>query len=231
MSRDDYYWELNAEKDSIGPKRTLEFFLDAVKKGREHILALHNPSLIRNIELRRKAMKVVKAFKVGDRDLEIALAQIMANNISMPKTDKNHLVTIYTIDLFNRFLLNQDKDIAEKYHEYASFRASADYITITYGIRGKPTLPLSGPEAECFKKDFIKAKAPMKMDDFLRSGRLFYAHAADTAQRILDDDFFRLDDEEKRKLEKSVKINEKVSRNYTKCVEILRTVNYKLFKA
>ena len=231
MSRDDYYWELNAEKDSIGPKRTLEFFLDAVREGRKHILELHNPSLIRDIKLRRKANEVIKAFKVGDKDLEVALAQIMTNNLRMPETNKDHLVTIYMLDLFNRFLLNKDDGLAEKYYEYASFRASADYITITYGIKGKPTLPLSKPEAECFRKDFIKARPPITVDDIIRNGRLFYAHAADLAQNILDKNSFRLDDKEKRRWDKSVMINEKVSKNYTKCVEILRTVNYKLFKA
>ena len=234
MGDHDYYWELTLEGDAmkaIGPLRTLEFFLDAVQKGREHILDLYDRRYLNDVHVYKEATKVVKTFGIKDSGLEVAMAQILTNMVKMPETDKEKVVSVYMFDLMEkRILMPGDiNDHMGRVYEYASCRASADMITVVYGIRGRPELTLTRAEAESLGTGFSEGKRVMGMDSLLQNGRRFYNGAADAAERVLTFDFRRLKDREVEQWENRMSTSKKIAKNYDQCLEILRTANYKFF--
>lgn len=250
MNNHEYYWEINMDRESIetiGPKRTFDFFKDSLKQARDHIVELYdsfqrtegNIQIVGSTsdyemqqKLYRESRQVMKKFGIKDSSLEAALARILTNFVRFPKQDKNNLMTVYMSDLVGRFVLNPEKEdsLLERTYEYASFRASADYITVVYGLRSKPNLELPRIEAEAIKKTFTDGKRAMSLNDLLQNAATFYEHASATASQVLDTDFFRLKDSEKMKWERAARVNEKIATQYDKCLEILRTANYQVFK-
>ncbi len=232
---EEYYWELKLEGDAIkaiGPLRTLEFFLAAVQKGREHILNLYDRRYLNNVDVYKEATKVVKTFGIKDSGLEVAMAQILTDMVRMPETDKEKVVSVYMFDLMEKRILTPEdiNDHAGRVYEYASCRASADMITVVYGIRSRPRLTLTRAEAETLGTGFSEGKRFMNMDSLLSNGRRFYNGAADAADRILTFDFNKLKRNNKvEEWEKRLHTNQKIARDYDKCLEILRTAHYKFF--
>ena len=250
MDKHEYYWELNIDKETmktIGPKRAFDFFRDAIKQGREHILELykeHIPTADKLILIRAtvdptvqqqiwdEVRKVTEEVGVKDSKLESALAKMFVNFIRFPKTDKNHLMTRYLFDLIGRFVINPEKDdsLVERMYEYASFKTSADYITLIYGVRSKPELSLPRIEAECMRDSFATGHKALSLKDLLKTAKTSYEHASLTASRILSEDFYKISAKEKEVWKRAARSNEVIANNYEKCLEILRTVNYKVFK-
>jgi len=216
---------------AIGPLKTLAFFLDAVQKGREHILNLYDRRDLSNINLYKEATKVVKTFGIKDSGLEDAMAQILTDIVRMPEADRKKVISVYMFDLMERRILMPEdiSDLTGRMYEYASCKASADMITIIYGIGGKPSLTLTRAEAVSMRNDFSEARSSVRMDWFLNKGRRFYHGAADAAERILDLDVRRLKDSEVEEWKKRLDTSQKIAKDYGKCLEILRTANYKFF--
>lgn len=234
MVGEDYYWELKIEKgafQAIGPKRTIEFFLDAVKRGREYILQVHNPAKINELQLRKEALKVIRRFRLRDANMEQVLAKLLTNAIKVKEHGKQVIVSEYVSDLLGRFLWTPGlSSIHDRAIEYASFRASGDLITLTYGLRSKPELPLTKVEAEYLKKSFAEGKNQMKVKDFLNNGRRFYNRSSEVAEYVINSmPFLKLSDLEKRRWESRARIDRKLSDNYLDYIEILRTANYRFF--
>jgi len=226
----DYYWELNRNGEKAGPKRTLEFFLETVRRGKQHILDLYNPNKIKDRGLLKRSLKIIKQFGLCDSELELELAHILTSFVRMPEPDKNRLMTIYLLDLTGRFILNPEKNnnLEERKYEYASFRASADYVVIMYGMGTRPVLELTKAEAEILKKGFFEGRRKgLDIKSILNNGHIFYESACGTAREILDFDSFRLNDNDKRRWERRACIDEKLSERYNESLEILRTARYK----
>jgi len=227
---EDYYIEINKDNKTRGPKRTLDFFLDTVRKGKQYILDLYNPRNLRNSLLFRKSMQVIKEFGLCDSELELELAKILTTTMRMPEPDRNKLVTEYMLDLSNRFLFNleQEDSFQERKYEYASFRGSADYVTIFYGMATRPILEMLKKEAEMFSKKFFEGKRKgLSIKEILDNGQMFYNSASEAAREILEIDSFRLKDSDKRRWEKRASIDEKITERYHGCLEILRTARYR----
>jgi len=245
MTDTEYYLEINKEEDGRikikGPKRTVLFFLNAVKKGWEHILDLYNLEettpekkffqQVPDPNVLLESIQVLDYFKPIDKDLEQEMANILNKFIEIPDTDEDHLMTVYMTDLFKRFNLNLEREdtLKERLNEYDSYRNSADYITIAYGLTSKPSLLLTKAEAEQIKDRFSEGKRKLNLDDLTKRGELFYRCASEAADKILTDDFTILNKEDRNRWRKRIKINRKLADNYDKCIEILRTVNYKCF--
>ncbi|MBD3355027.1 hypothetical protein GF361_03505 [Candidatus Woesearchaeota archaeon] len=245
MTDTDYYLEINKEEDGRikikGPKRTILFFLNAVKQGWEHILDLYNLKettpekkffqQVPDPAVLLESMQVLDYFKPIDKDLEQEMAKILNKFVEIPETDEDHLMTVYMTDLFKRFNLNIEREDTkeERTNEYESYRNSADYITVFYGLTSRPSLLLTRAEAEQLKDRFSEGKRVLSIDDILYRGRSFYELAAETAENILSEDLLILDKRQENIWRSRLESNEKLSKNYDKCIEILRTVNYKYF--
>ncbi len=245
MTDTEYYLEINKEEDGRikikGPKRTILFFMNAVKKGWEHILDLYNLEettpekkafqQIPDQDILLESIQVLDYFNPLDKDLEQEIAKILNKFVEIPDTNEDHLMTVYMTDLFKRFNLNLEKEDTkeERTNEYESFRNSADYITVFYGLTSKPSLLLTKAEAEQLKDRFSEGKRVLSIDELLYRGRSFYELAAGAAEKILSEDLLILDKDQENMWISRLKSNEKLSKNYDKCIEILRTVNYKYF--
>jgi hypothetical protein len=131
--------------------------------------------------------------------------------------------------LIGAFVLNPERDdnIKDRMCEYASFRASADYITAFFGMYTQPELMLARAEADVLGRDFRKPKKPLTAEDVLRSARLEYEHAAAAADKILEQDFYKLPESEQEKWQRRARLDEKIAENYPECLEILRTARYR----
>ncbi|MEE9525734.1 MAG: hypothetical protein V3V78_03975 [Candidatus Woesearchaeota archaeon] len=244
MGKEDYYMELTNENGKVvakGPKRTVLFFLNAIKQGWEHILELYDLDevttekriykQIPDADVLLESIQVLDNFDPIDRDLEKELARILTRFVKFPETDEHHLMTVYMTDLFKRFSLNQEREdtCEERVNEYDSFRNSADYITVAYGLTSKPALILTRAEAEQLKKKFATGKRKMNLDDLTKRAKLFYESASAAADQVLTDDFMVLTKRDEIKWRQRERVNRKLARDYDKCLEILRTVNYQCF--
>ena len=131
--------------------------------------------------------------------------------------------------MIGAFVLNPERDdnIKDRMCEYASFRASADYITAFFGMYTQPELMLARAEADVLGRDFRKPKKPLTAEDVLRSARLEYEHAAAAADKILEQDFYKLPESEQEKWQRRARLDEKIAENYPECLEILRTARYR----
>jgi len=226
--KEDYYWELSLDDKkmkALGPKRTLDFFLENIRKARTHILELYDLDTLKNEEYITEAFCVKNDFK-KDNNLEYALANILLETLKVPNQTKDHVVSSYMTDLLKRFTGNDD-NFRERVYEYASFKASANHITITYGLRSKPELELSKAEAECIKDNFSVGKRILSLSNLINTAKGFYENAANTAERISRKDFYKTDPQI---WENKAKTDRMIAKRYDLALELLRTMNYLLFK-
>lgn len=219
----------------------------AIRRGKEHISNLYNrirgcpeegifPG-ITNPRILNESYKVLKRFGITDRELEKELARMLVYSFyvkseksdNKTENDENKIIPIYITNLIKSFILNPEKEDAlrERICEYASFRGSADYITIFYGIHTSPELTLTKAEAEILRTRFKKKPKYMSIRDLISTAKTSYEHSAATAEQILEGDFFRLSDRQKSQWEKRARLDEKILDNYECCLEILRTARYK----
>ena len=213
--------------------------LRLIKKGKQHIIDLYNRMQgapekgvlagISDPDILKESYKALKRFGITDKELESELAKMLIYSARFIKEDKKKIVSIYIFDLIGEFVLNPEKDddLKDRMCEYASFRASADYITAFFGMYSRPELILARAEADVLGKKFRRPAKPLTTDGLLSNARTEYEHAAATAEKILREDFFRLAEDEQNKWEKRARLDEKIAENYPECLEILRTARYR----
>lgn len=213
--------------------------LRLIRKGKQHIIDLYNRMQgapekgifpgIYDQGILKESYRVLKRFGITDRDLEKELARIIIFSVKLKGEDKSKIISVYILDLIGAFVLNPERDdnIKDKMCKYASFRASADYTTAFFGMYSEPELRLARAEADVLGKDFRRLKAPLAVEDILRTARLEYEYAAATAEQILNQNFYKLPKSEQEKWEKRARLDEKIAKNYSECLEILRTARYR----
>jgi len=212
----------------------------AIRKGKEHISNLYNrlrgcPNKgifpgITNPRILDESYKVLKRFGITDRELEKELARMLVYSFYVRnEKDNQKMLSIYITNLISGFILNPEKEdsLRERICEYASFRGSADHITVAYGIYTTPELTLTRAEAESLRIKFKKGPKHINIRDLISTAKNSYEHSAATAEHILEGDFFRLSDRQKSQWEKRARLDEKILDNYECCLEILRTARYK----
>ena len=231
----DRLWEEIQEQRRINYVGVLRL----IRKGKQHIIDLYNriqgapeKGIVKGIsdpDVLKESYKVLKRFGVTDKELEKELARIIVFSVKLRGKDKKKVTSVYILDLIGAFVLNPERnnDVKDRMCEYASFRASADYITAFFGMYGEPELRLARAEADVLGKDFRKPPKPLTPGDVLHSARLEYEHAAATAEQILDQDFYKLSKPEQEKWRRRVRLDEKIAENYPVCLEILRTARYR----